>query len=201
VDISPPLIFLPATYTFNGGNKEDTMSALLLILALGGSPSSAADLRREVHDALRHWARPGDQQLTEAARELLELYRRVDRDTQLAAASRKELRLKLRSRLAGLAERIAARSVVIPADRSKPLAQQIGGVPAGSQATGVAAPDAGQDMVDLIQKTIAPHTWDVNGGPGVIRFWRPGLALVVYQTGEVHAQIADLAGQLQKAGE
>ena len=182
------------------------MGMLLLIVALGGSPScdattaqAAADLRRAVHESLRRWARPGDQQLTEAARELLELYRRVDRDTQLAAASRKELRLKLRSRLAGLAERIAARSVAIPADRAKPLAQQLGGAAFGPQVA--PAGDAGQDLVDLIQKTIAPHTWDVNGGPGVIRFWRPGLALVVYQTGEVHQRIADLTEQLQKAGE
>jgi hypothetical protein len=150
---------------------------------------------------MRLWARPADQQLTEAARDLLDLYRRVDRDTQMAGASRKELRLKLRSRLAGLAEKMTARSVAIPADHAKALAQQLGGAAPGPRATSSPAPDARQDLIDLIQKTIAPHTWDVNGGPGVIRFWRPGLALIVYQTGEVHERIADLTEQLHKAGE
>jgi hypothetical protein len=60
--------------------------------------------------------------------------------------------------------------------------------------------DSGQELVDLIQAVIAPHTWDVNGGPGSIKYWRPGLSIVVRATDEVHGQLGDLVDQLQRAG-
>jgi general secretion pathway protein D len=52
--------------------------------------------------------------------------------------------------------------------------------------------------VELIQRTIAPSTWDVNGGPGTIRYWRPGMALVIRQTSEVHDDVADFLKQLDR---
>ena len=60
--------------------------------------------------------------------------------------------------------------------------------------------DHGQELVELIQQTIAPHTWDVNGGLGSIYYWRPGRAMVIRQTGEVHGQIGGLLDQLNRAG-
>jgi len=60
--------------------------------------------------------------------------------------------------------------------------------------------DYGQDLVDLIQRTIAPGTWDVNGGAGSAYYWHPGRAMIIMQTGEVHDQIADLLLQLERAG-
>ncbi len=56
--------------------------------------------------------------------------------------------------------------------------------------------DHGPELVDLIQQTISPQTWDVNGGPGVIYYWRPGRAMVIRQTGEVHRQIGGLLEQM-----
>ena len=49
--------------------------------------------------------------------------------------------------------------------------------------------DYGQVLVELIRQTISPEFWDVNGGPGVILYYRPGHALVVRATGDVHARI------------
>lgn len=60
--------------------------------------------------------------------------------------------------------------------------------------------DYGQDLVELIQHTIAPNTWDVNGGLGTIYYWRPGRAMVIRQTGEVHGQIGDLLEQMGRIG-
>jgi hypothetical protein len=65
---------------------------------------------------------------------------------------------------------------------------------------GSAELDNGQALVDLIQKTIAPSTWDVNGGPGSIYYWQPHRALIVRQTGEVHEQVNDALRQLERAG-
>jgi len=61
--------------------------------------------------------------------------------------------------------------------------------------------DYGEDLVELIQATIAPQTWDVNGGPGTIYYWRPGRSIVVRQMGEVHDNIGGLLEQLHRAGQ
>jgi hypothetical protein len=77
----------------------------------------------------------------------------------------------------------------------------MGGMPAGAPGAQNNQPDDyGQDLVDLIQKTIAPSTWDVNGGAGTIYYWNPGHAMVIMQTDDVHDQIADVLLQLQNAG-
>jgi hypothetical protein len=60
--------------------------------------------------------------------------------------------------------------------------------------------DHGQELVELIQQIIAPHTWDVNGGLGSIYYWRPHRALIIRQTGEVHDQIGGVLEQLNRAG-
>jgi hypothetical protein len=61
-----------------------------------------------------------------------------------------------------------------------------------------AASANGQALVDLIQATIAPDTWDIRGGPGTIIYYNPLRALVVRQTGEVHDNLGDLLGGLRK---
>ena len=94
---------------------------------------------------------------------------------------REELRRKVRSRLAQLAQRInrrvarrqrdAAREGPPSVSRTSELAgvlgQQAGAAagPAGGGANN-ADDDYGPALVELIQTTIAPATWDVNGGPG-----------------------------------
>ncbi|MHC4181294.1 MAG: hypothetical protein ACYSWU_27675, partial [Planctomycetota bacterium] len=74
----------------------------------------------------------------------------------------------------------------------------MGGGPFG--AAGQNSFDHGQELVDLIQQTIAPQTWDVNGGLGSIYYWRPGRALVIRQTGEVHDQVGGLLEQFGRMG-
>ena len=61
-------------------------------------------------------------------------------------------------------------------------------------------PDHGEQLVELIQTVIRPETWDVNGGTGTIYYWYPGRALVIRQMDEVHEEIADVLGQLRRAG-
>jgi hypothetical protein len=59
-------------------------------------------------------------------------------------------------------------------------------------------PDNGQALVDLIQRTIAPASWDVNGGPGAIVYYRPSRALVVRQRSEVHEQLQGVVRALRQ---
>ena len=69
----------------------------------------------------------------------------------------------------------------------------MGGGPFGG--AGQSADDHGPELVELIQQTVAPQTWDVNGGLGTVYYWRPGRALVIRQTGDVHDQIGGLLEQ------
>jgi hypothetical protein len=61
-------------------------------------------------------------------------------------------------------------------------------------------PDWGPGLVDLIERTINPSFWDVNGGPGSIIYYRPLLCIVVRATAEVHGNISGAIGGLRAAG-
>ncbi len=61
--------------------------------------------------------------------------------------------------------------------------------------------DHGQELIDLIQRTIKPNTWDVAGGPGSIFYYQPLMALVVRATSEVHDNVGGLLGALRRAGQ
>jgi len=62
-------------------------------------------------------------------------------------------------------------------------------------------PDNGEQLVELIQQVIAPATWDVNGGPGSIYYWRIGHSMVISAPGEVHHEIGGVLDQLRRAGQ
>lgn len=53
-------------------------------------------------------------------------------------------------------------------------------------------------LIQLIESTIAPDTWDAVGGPGAIESFPTNLSLVISQTQDVHEQIADLLEQLRR---
>ncbi|MCH8829204.1 MAG: hypothetical protein IID45_06460 [Planctomycetes bacterium] len=53
-------------------------------------------------------------------------------------------------------------------------------------------------LIDLIQSTICPESWSVNGGRGTIRFYAPLNVLVIRATGEVHHQIGGTLPILKK---
>jgi hypothetical protein len=61
--------------------------------------------------------------------------------------------------------------------------------------------DHSQELIDLIQRTIQPDHWDVNGGPGSMFYYRPLMALVVRATSEVHGNVGGLLEALRRAGQ
>lgn len=65
---------------------------------------------------------------------------------------------------------------------------------------GGAAGDNGDELVDLIQNTIRPEFWDVNGGPGKIVFYRPLNVLVIRATSEIHGELSTGLDELRRAG-
>lgn len=83
------------------------------------------------------------------------------------------------------------------------LAAQVAGGPASAvMGYGGAAmpPDYGPALVALIERTIHPAFWDVNGGPGSIVYYAPLHCLVVRATAEVHGNVGALVEGLRAAG-
>ena len=181
------------------------------------------ELREAVRAALRRWARPKTDEAEAAAREFLALYQELQQDDQLGITERESLRQAVRGRLQTLSTQIARSRAAQDRDESDPFPAsvdgaadvrplgQFGGMGGGAgmgmggglgmRGFGAESADAGDDLVDLIQKTIAPQSWDVMGGPGSIYYWRTGRAIIVRQRDDIHEHVGDLIWQLQRAGQ
>jgi hypothetical protein len=86
-------------------------------------------------------------------------------------------------------------TIVTLAQRGAAGGGQPGGANAGGQ-TGVI--NRGWNLVALIRNTVAPETWDVNGGNGSIYFYRPLNVIVVRQTQAVHDELGEVLGQIRR---
>jgi hypothetical protein len=186
---------------------------------------SLSAIQVDVHAALRSEAvtrRLGEN--TADVIRLIELYREMaahpQRDKSILL---RKLALQLRARLekvrdyigrhGSLSQRRAnakkSSPPVLAVPEPRVLAQQIGGPggpPAGQPAPPAAAPvndagtiDYGPELVDLIQQTISPATWDINGGNGAVAYFAPRHAIVVSAPQRVHDKIDDVLGQLRAA--
>jgi hypothetical protein len=152
---------------------------------------------------------------------LVELYKEMaehpKRDTSLVL---KRMGLRLRSRLKELRDHIEREtsrqdrnknkndeSADLTAPEDRVLAQQVapggapgaGARPAAPAGAAVGTIDYGPELAELIQATVSPATWDINGGPGAIVYYAPLRVLVVSAPGEVHGGVADVLGQLRAA--
>jgi hypothetical protein len=183
------------------------------------------ELEDAAHKTLRRWAGVDRSHAEPAAREFIALFDELKQDTSMARSTRRELGGQVRGRLARLAEMIAKKNFENGRDDSPPtlgkaadgpaVLGQMGGGPnkhqgvgnpnrpgpgnaAGGNSGNGFPQDTGEELVELIRKTIAPSTWDVNGGPGTIQYWRPGHALVVRASDDVHEQIGGVLGQLHQ---
>lgn len=55
-----------------------------------------------------------------------------------------------------------------------------------------------QQLIELIQRTISPDSWDVVGGPGTIFYYPQLQVLVVRATSEIHGQVGGVVGALRE---
>jgi hypothetical protein len=104
-------------------------------------------------------------------------------------------RIALAKQLLALHQQLGVNQQMAPGAR-----RQLQGLIGGRLQRSIQQDDFGPELVELIENTIAPGSWESQGGPGRIRYWRPGRAMVISQTDEVHRDLADLMGQLRKAG-
>jgi hypothetical protein len=145
-------------------------------------------LRREVALQLRGANPPSPQGAAAAARRLLALYDRVD-GASFADAERNRLKRQL-------AARLEAHARVIEQHARRAAAKERGG--RNERAGGGALAANARELIDLIQSTIAPESWDVAGGRGTIRYYSRNPALVIRQTAEVHEQIGGALRQARR---
>jgi hypothetical protein len=117
-------------------------------------PASEApyDTVREARDAetsaLRDSHRAIGRDAAQTAPTVLAVHRRVGVSKQLPAAERRRLQAQLSTRLSELQSTLRRRE-------QRATATHSGGVIANAQ-----------ELIDLIQTTIAPETWEINGGQG-----------------------------------
>jgi hypothetical protein len=185
------------------------------------------EIHRDLRALLREQATaktPGQQTLV--IRKLVRLYGEICQHPDLATSDTlKSYRIKLRGRLLRIQQelerdiarqekrsgqtaasgissaRLADAATKAMADQLSLIGYSLGGPgKVFSQGGAMGPPDYGPALVELIQRTIAPGFWDVNGGPGTIVYYAPLRALVVRATGEIHGNLRGALGGLRRAG-
>ena len=83
-------------------------------------------------------------------------------------------------------------------DSSKRESSETGDQPiAFSASGGGAAAGAGWQLVELIERVVAPEFWESRGGAGSIQYFAARRVLVVRATSDVHQQVKDLLTALR----
>ena len=204
-----------------------SLSILLSAPVSDGTTASESQAARAFHE-INHdmrlllkqqaTAESTDQQ-ARAIRQLVALYGEICQHPKLAGSDTlKSYRIKLRSRLLRIQQELqrdiaraekrggasggsladaATRAV---ADQLALVGYSLGGPGKVFAQGGAGIPDYGPALVELIQRSIAPGFWDVNGGPGTIVYYAPLRALVVRATGEIQGNVGGALNGLRRAG-
>jgi hypothetical protein len=185
---------------------------------------SPKQMRDAVAETLRRANAAKGNDLGAAVKSLLDVYRDLVRDTQLPVKERSRLGLQVRARLQRFANQFRYEanqtttgrpndSVAVQQAENGPAIAGGAGVGGGEAARGgafgggafggndafeKAANANGADLVDLIQKTIDPPSWEVNGGVGSIVYFNNLRVLVVRQTADGQEDIGGVLGGLRQ---
>lgn len=204
------------------GAEPAVDSPALREVTQGVTPRLITQMDLQISAALKREALAKDLKNRGAAiRELCELHREIVSDSRLETHDKlKELRAKIWSRLVraktDLKKQLAKAGKPQPTEAEEEALQtatnslaaaysladySVGGS-GGLVARGGAAQteDNAQQLIELIQRTINPDSWDINGGPGSIFYYSQLQCLVIRATSEVHEGIGGVVGGLRAAG-
>lgn len=168
-----------------------TLAAMLLAAATVAIDGLAADrptplgvVRAEVEQAVRDVTAALDfQDRSRAVHRLIELRHVLEADPRLESSVVVRGFIRRVDRGLVLASRDLA---VVASDTASPPRGAAGGRRAEAAA-----------LIDLIQATVRPEAWDVNGGTGSIVYFANGHGLVVVAPDDVHDDVGDLLRQLR----
>lgn len=152
-----------------------------------------ADPRLEASDVLKSYRAKLWSRMTRIKRELEQRLARQSGGTSSRMVSEAETQA-IQDTAASLASQMSYSSYTLGGP-SYVLAHS------GAAFGGGAVNDHAQELIDLIQRTISPQSWDVNGGQGSMFYFRPLMALVVRATSEVHGDVGGLLEALRRAGQ
>ena len=183
------------------------------------SPRPVKQLRTAITETLRREALSKDEaEQTQAVRDLITLAVEVRVHPKLVDNSvGKSMTRRLENRLRRIAQKMKRNqardqakrnaqqrrrrpiNVELP-KRGDDLRAQIGFGAGGNNQPGDAPQpsDDGEALVELIEQVIAPASWEVNGGRGVIIYFKSRRVLVVRQRGEAHEALGELIEGLNR---
>ena len=131
-----------------------------------------------------------------AVRELCVLHESLVTHPQLRERFQRQWSAKIRSRLRTVQRKMERR---IDRGEGTQKTSPLSGENLGRGGNAVAE-DHGDELVELIQRTISPDIWDVNGGEASIYYYRPLHALVITAPGGVHRQTGNALNRIRAAG-
>lgn len=183
-------------------------------------PRGLFEIHKQLRRLLRDEAVVKERQVWErTVVDLVKLYGEITRDDRLLTSNAlNSYRVKLRARLMKVQKRLEREQEQAREQRGRDDQLAAGGDKGHTGSTGSlgdstqsdqssssaagarggASFDDGLALVELIQRTISPKFWDVNGGPGSIVYYRQWHALVIRATPEIHRQIGGEIGGLRK---
>ncbi len=171
-------------------------------------PPVAVRVEKPLHrDAVQAWyvslcRRTAERQRMPAAKavpELVALYEVLDEAEGFSLARRDRMRAVLRGRVEWYAHRLRKQVAEEARDaRRERLRANTDGKPRPPASNEGPAAIGAASLIDLIQRTVNPPIWDVNGGPASVGYFAPFHALVVRAPGEVHHQLGGTLGQLRR---
>jgi len=176
--------------------EAPAVKPIRIVGAAPARPNPLTTLRTAVERALRAEAAASDfAERSAAVRRLVELHDELQAAAGSAAAGS----------VRGLQNRVAARLVRVAKELGRTVDGTSNGGSAASSAASAAAraparggaPTEARALIDLIQGTVRPEAWDTGGGPGTIRYFANGHALVVLAPEDVHEELGGVLRQLR----
>ena len=154
------------------------------------SAPTRAEIRDLYRDLLKKTARrehPNPYEFTES---LVALHRAIGGCERMSHAERTRLHTSVEGRLKQLLVLLKRDIRRLPKETGAKAVRDV-----KTSLNGPAEIRNAMQLINLIQATIEPDSWDVNGGKGSIQFYSPLNVLVIRNTSEVHGSVG---GGLQK---
>lgn len=181
---------------------------LPLVLFSAPEPPDRFELREEYARIMRITAARNHPDPLQLAPELCGLYLDIGECPDMAGSERAAKRRSVKSRLERFRDKLALtivrkeRELQRQARRgreqprrrsdSQPVPREQAQAAAGNEIQNARA------LIELIETTIAPESWQSAGGLGSISYYRPLKVLVIRNTAEVHGQLGGALQQLRR---
>ncbi len=168
------------------------------------SPRKLEDVQKAYLKAMQSSARRAKPKPPKVVPALVEVYGDLEGVEGLSHAERSRMRGVVKARLEELRDKLIRellRNKKLADRRKRRGPREPNAKPVDEKAEMLAGGGASAQaiqLIDLIQNTIEPDSWQVNGGKGSIYYFDQLKVLVIRQTGEVHHQIGGVLGQLRK---